>query len=145
MLHAVLISRNPVRNLVWLKNATPLQFMAGIEVVLNLLAPNVPDRYFEFAGNRQPLAWSGVVEGSHLRVVDEWQDVAVTIDAPGAIHLWGCADRDGIGIRGGIRTRVSGLANPGGLARGNGSLGQMERENNPARNGSRQASVKREN
>jgi alpha-amylase len=70
------------------ENATPLQFMAGLEVVLNLLAPNVPDRYFEFAGNRQPLAWSGVVEGSHLRVVDEWQDVAVTIDAPGAIHLW---------------------------------------------------------
>jgi len=28
------------------------------------------------------------VEGSHLSVVDEWQDVAVTIDAPGAIHLW---------------------------------------------------------
>jgi hypothetical protein len=68
--------------------ATPLQFMVGLEIVLNLLAPNVPDRYFEFAGNRQPLAWSGVVEGAHLRVVDEWQDVAVTIDAPGAGHLW---------------------------------------------------------
>ncbi len=70
------------------EDATPLQFMAGLEIVLNLLAPNVPDRYFEFAGNRQPLAWSGVVEGSHLRVVDEWQDVAVTIDAPGASYLW---------------------------------------------------------
>src|SRR6266705_3024604 len=35
-----------------------------------------------------PLVWSGVVEGSHLRVVDEWQDVAVTIDAPGASQLW---------------------------------------------------------
>jgi hypothetical protein len=66
----------------------PLQFMIGLEVVLNFLAPNVPDRYFEFAENRQPLAWSGVVEGHHLRVVDEWQDVAVTIDAPGAGHLW---------------------------------------------------------
>jgi alpha-amylase len=62
--------------------------MAGLEIVLNLLAPNVPDRYFEFAGKRQPLAWSGVVEGSQLRVVDEWQNVAVTIDAPGASHLW---------------------------------------------------------
>jgi Alpha-amylase/4-alpha-glucanotransferase, C-terminal len=68
--------------------ATPLQFMAGLEIVLNLLAPNVPDRYFEFAGNRHLLAWSGVVEGPHLGVVDEWQDVAVTIDAPGADHLW---------------------------------------------------------
>ena len=62
--------------------------MVGLEIVLNFLAPNAPDRYFEFAGNRQPLAWSGVVEGPYLRVVDEWQDVAVTIDAPGAGHLW---------------------------------------------------------
>jgi hypothetical protein len=70
------------------EDAPRLQIMAGLEIVLNLLAPNVPDRYFEFAGNRQPLAWSGVVEGSHLRVVDEWQNVAATIDAPGAGHLW---------------------------------------------------------
>jgi alpha-amylase len=70
------------------ENASPLQFMAGLEIVLNLLAPNVPDRYFEFAGKREALAWSGVVEGSRLRVVDEWQNVAVTIDAPGASHLW---------------------------------------------------------
>ena len=70
------------------ENVSPLQFMAGLEIVLNLLAPNVPDRYFEFAGKRQPLAWSGVVDGSQLRVVDEWQNVAVTIDAPGASHLW---------------------------------------------------------
>jgi alpha-amylase len=68
--------------------ATPLQFMVGLEIVLNLLAPSVPDRYFEFAGNRQLLAWSGVVVGPHLGVVDKWQDVAVTIDAPGAGHLW---------------------------------------------------------
>jgi hypothetical protein len=65
-----------------------LEIMAGLEIVLNLLAPNAPDRYFEFRGNRQPLAWSGVVEGSHLRVVDEWQNVAVTIDAAGASHMW---------------------------------------------------------
>jgi hypothetical protein len=68
--------------------AAPLQFMVGLEVVLNLLAPNVSDRYFEIASERQPLAWSGIVEGSHLRVVDEWQNVAVAIDAPGASHLW---------------------------------------------------------
>jgi alpha-amylase/alpha-mannosidase (GH57 family) len=70
------------------ENVSPLQFMAGLEIVLNLLAPNVPDRYFEFAGKREALAWSGIVEGSQLRVVDEWQNVAVTIDAPGASHLW---------------------------------------------------------
>jgi alpha-amylase len=70
------------------ETAPPLQFTAGLEIVLNLLAPDVRDRYFEFSKNRQPLAWSGVVEGSHLRVVDEWQNVAVTINAPGASHLW---------------------------------------------------------
>lgn len=70
------------------ENATPLQFVAGLEMVVNFLAPNVPDRYFEFAGTRHPLAWSGVVEGSQVRVIDQWQDVAVSIDAPGASHLW---------------------------------------------------------
>ena len=70
------------------ENVPPLRFMAGLEVVLNLLAPNVPDRYFEFAGKHEPLEWSGVVEGSHLRMVDEWQNVAVTIEAPGANQLW---------------------------------------------------------
>jgi alpha-amylase len=70
------------------ETATPLRFMVGLEVVLNLLAPNEPDRYFEFPGNRHALAWGGVVEGTRLRIVDEWQDVAVTVDAPGASHLW---------------------------------------------------------
>jgi 4-alpha-glucanotransferase len=70
------------------EDASPLRFMVGLEIVLNLLAPDVPDRYFEFEGKRQPLAWSGVVEGSHLRIVDEWQDVAVVIDAPAASQLW---------------------------------------------------------
>jgi hypothetical protein len=68
--------------------ATPTQFTVGMEIVLNLLAPNEPDRYFEFTGNRHPLIWSGVVDGSHLRIVDKWQDVAIEIDAPGASHFW---------------------------------------------------------
>ena len=68
--------------------AAPAPFMAGLEVVLNLLAPNVPDRYFEFSGSRKPLEWSGTVEGSSLRVADEWQNVAVEIEARGANHIW---------------------------------------------------------
>ena len=71
-----------------LGSATPAQFTVGLELVLNLLAPNVPDRYFEFSGGRKPLEWSGVVEGSHLRLADEWQDVAVEIEAQGASQLW---------------------------------------------------------
>ena len=64
------------------------QFIVGLEIVLNLLAPNIADRYFEFSGGRQPLEWSGVVEGPDLRLADEWQDVAVEIEARGASQLW---------------------------------------------------------
>jgi alpha-amylase len=71
-----------------LGSAAPAQFTVGLEIVLNLLAPNVPDRYFEFSGGRKPLEWSGVVEGSHLRLADEWQDVAVEIEAQGASQVW---------------------------------------------------------
>jgi alpha-amylase len=57
-------------------------------MVVNLLAPNVPDRYIEFAGGRKPMEWSGVVDGPRVRLVDEWQDVAVEIEARGASQLW---------------------------------------------------------
>jgi hypothetical protein len=69
-------------------STTPVRLIVGLEIIVNLLAPNEPNRYFEVAGARQVLAWSGVVEGSHLRIVDGWQDVAVEIDAPGANQLW---------------------------------------------------------
>ena len=48
----------------------------------------MPDRYIEFAGGRKPLEWSGVVDGPRVRLVDEWQDVAVEIEARGASQLW---------------------------------------------------------
>ena len=66
----------------------PPQFTVGLEIVINLLAPNVPDRYIEFAGNRKSLEWSGVVDGPFVRFADEWQDVAVEIEGRGASHLW---------------------------------------------------------
>ncbi len=65
-----------------------MQFTVGLEMVVNLLAPNVPDRFIEFAGERKPLEWSGVVDGSRVRFADEWQNVAVEIEAAGASHLW---------------------------------------------------------
>jgi alpha-amylase len=66
----------------------PAQFTVGLEIVTNLLAPNIPDRYIEFAGERKPLEWGGVVDGQRTRFVDEWQDVAVDIEARGASQLW---------------------------------------------------------
>lgn len=72
---------------------SPRRVQVGLEMVLNLLAPDEPDRYFEAPAGRQRLRWAGVVtpaksKPAHLRVVDEWQDVAATIDAPRAAHLW---------------------------------------------------------
>ena len=68
--------------------SVPAQFSVGLEIVLNLLAPNVPDRYIEFAGVRKPLEWSGIVDGPRVRLADEWQDVSVEIEAHGANQLW---------------------------------------------------------
>jgi 4-alpha-glucanotransferase len=66
--------------------------LVGVEIVLNFLAPRERDRYFEIPSGRHPLGWSAAVSaaeiGSRLRVVDEWQNVAVTIEAPSARELW---------------------------------------------------------
>jgi 4-alpha-glucanotransferase len=64
------------------------QFTVGLEMVVNLLAPHAPDRYVEFAGERKALEWSGILEGPRVRLVDEWQDVAVEIEARGASQVW---------------------------------------------------------
>jgi 4-alpha-glucanotransferase len=70
------------------ESSGPVHFMLGLEIVINLLAPNVPDRYIEFAGERKPMEWSGVVEGQRVRLADEWQDVSVEIEAGGACEFW---------------------------------------------------------
>lgn len=66
----------------------PAQFSAGLESVVNLLAPNAPDRYIAFADERKPLEWSGTIDGTRVRFADEWQDVTVEIEASGAKQLW---------------------------------------------------------
>ena len=65
----------------------------GIEIILNFLAPDEPDRYFEFGGGRHLLRWAAAIPGpelpqGRLRVVDEWQNVAATLAAPGASQVW---------------------------------------------------------
>lgn len=66
----------------------PLRLQAGIETVLNFLAPDAHDRYFEAGGQRHALRWSAATPASQLRVVDEWQNVAAVIDAPAAREFW---------------------------------------------------------
>lgn len=65
----------------------------GIEMILNFLAPQEPDRYFDLPAGRHPLLWAAAVPSSELRsgtlrVVDEWQNAAATIEAPSAAHFW---------------------------------------------------------
>jgi hypothetical protein len=66
----------------------PLEMNAGLEIVVNLLAPDEPDRYIEVAGARHPLRWAGAAPASELRLVDGWQQVSVSIRAPGAKDYW---------------------------------------------------------
>ncbi len=68
--------------------AAPARLQLGLEVVINFLAPSAPDRYFETAGGRFPLRWAAATPASQLRVVDEWQKVAATIEAPDAREFW---------------------------------------------------------
>jgi alpha-amylase len=74
-------------------DSKPLRAQVGLELVLNLLAPDEPDRYFETPAGRHSLRWTAAVpalpgESASLRIVDEWQNVAATIEAPAASQLW---------------------------------------------------------
>ncbi len=60
----------------------------GLESVLNLLAPDEPDRFFETPEGRQPLRWSGTVPGPVLGMEDGWQRVRIALHAPGAREFW---------------------------------------------------------
>ena len=56
--------------------------------MLNFLAPDVSDRYIEAHNEKHPLRWSAAVPASELRIVDEYQDIAATLAAPGAHEIW---------------------------------------------------------
>jgi alpha-amylase/alpha-mannosidase (GH57 family) len=71
-----------------LLDGAAIRCRAGLEFVVNLLAPASSDRYIAFGAERHPLGWEGVVPGGELRLVDEWRKVATEIVAPGADELW---------------------------------------------------------
>jgi len=68
--------------------SAPVEFQAGLELVLNFLAPDEPDRYFETPEGRRRLCWGGTIPVNSLRIVDEWQGVATQVDASAAAHIW---------------------------------------------------------
>ena len=67
---------------------TSLKAIVGIEMVVNLLAPDATDRYIEVAAKRQSLRWSGAAPASELKLVDEWQNIRVTLQADDARDYW---------------------------------------------------------
>lgn len=70
------------------RGGEPVRFNAGLEVVLNLLAPNSEDRYFEVAARRYPLSASIAEAASELRAADGWQKIGARLEAPGSQELW---------------------------------------------------------
>jgi alpha-amylase len=68
--------------------SAPVEMAVGLELVVNLLAPDQPDRYIEVAGERRPLRWAGAAPASELCLVDGWQKIRVAINAPGARDYW---------------------------------------------------------
>src|SRR5262249_26843079 len=71
---------------------TAVRFQTGIEVVLNFLAPNEQNRYFEFGRNgsaiRERLAWGGEAGTDSLKIVDEWQNIACTFECANGNKIW---------------------------------------------------------
>ena len=68
--------------------SSPASVNVAIEVVVNFLAPSESNRYFEVNGKRSPLRLSSAPAVTELRVVDEWQRAAVTLEAPAARNFW---------------------------------------------------------
>jgi 4-alpha-glucanotransferase len=66
----------------------PLRVCAGLEMVFNLLAPAESDRFFEWSEARQPLRWAGAVPEAELRLVDEWQNLSLSLSAANAREIW---------------------------------------------------------
>jgi alpha-amylase len=66
----------------------PVPLALGVELILNLLAPDAPDRYFLANEVRRPLEFKGEIETPQLLMVDEWQQVKISLDARPQPRWW---------------------------------------------------------
>ena len=66
----------------------PAGVTTGLELVLNLLAPDAPDRYFQANEVRRPLEFRGEIDSPKLLMVDEWQCVKITLQARPQARWW---------------------------------------------------------
>ena len=66
----------------------PTGMALGLELVLNLLAPDAHDRYFLAKDVRRPLEFRGEIASTPLTVVDEWQRVRITLETRPQASWW---------------------------------------------------------
>jgi len=66
----------------------PTGLALGLELVINLLAPDAHDRYFLANEVRRPLEFRGEIEARNLLLVDEWQRVKILLDARPQPRWW---------------------------------------------------------
>jgi alpha-amylase len=66
----------------------PAGLALGLELVLNLLAPDAPDRYFLANEVRRPLEFRGEIDAPTLLLVDEWRRIQITLDARPQPRWW---------------------------------------------------------
>jgi alpha-amylase len=66
----------------------PTGMAMGLEIVLNLLAPDAHDRYFLAKDVHRPLEFRGEIDSSRLVLVDEWQRVKITLETRPQACWW---------------------------------------------------------
>jgi alpha-amylase len=66
----------------------PTGMAMGLELVLNLLAPDAHDRYFLAKDVRRPLEFRGEIGSTKLTLVDEWQRVKITLETRPQACWW---------------------------------------------------------
>lgn len=71
-----------------LKQPLERAVIVGLESVINLLAAEAADRYFETLEGPRNLRFSGILPGPILRMEDEWQRIRITLHAPGTESFW---------------------------------------------------------
>jgi hypothetical protein len=60
----------------------------GLESVINFLAPDATDRFFESGTRREDLRFRGELPANTLKIEDGWQRVRVTLAAPNCTCFW---------------------------------------------------------
>jgi len=66
----------------------PTGMAMGLELVLNLLAPDAHDRYFLAKDVHRPLEFRGEIDSAKLVLVDEWQRVKITLETRPQACWW---------------------------------------------------------